>query len=547
MHAGWSRRWPWWVWSPSPPTTPERPRPRRPVRRLPRSWPPPSPPRLRGPFRAARACGRHVASSPRRAGIRSFALIDSRGRAVRLRAATGLRVGERDQGDAAGGLPARTSGGARPTAEEKALLGPMITRLRQRPGRRRLRAGWATPGLLRVARRAHMRHFATAGYWASASITALDQARFFLRVDRLVPKRNRAYARRLLASIVSYERWGFSRYAERAGYRAFFKGGWRGTASGRLVHEAALFQRGRTRFAMAVLTDGNPTHDYGTATLRGVAARIFARRARRGAHAARPRGRPCDARASRTCSTAPRASAWSLAYGSDRTTSPAGRCPATAARGPTCCGSAAQDLARVQRGLRRAGHGLLVLDAYRPGPRLAGARALGAPERAPGARGHLHRAAEPPQPRQRRGPDARTAARRAQAADGHGLRPPRAARAHARRAGPGAAQPARCSRRRWSGTASAATGASGGTSSTACKAPSISTSRWGVRGPHPRYSGHERTAPSGARPDRPQGGRHPRQRAQDRRVHGPRPRARGRRWWCSPSWRSPATRPRTCS
>jgi hypothetical protein len=41
------------------------------------------------------------------------------------------------------------------------------------------------------------------------------------------------------------------------------------------VHEAALFKRGGRRFSLVVLTDGNPSHDYGTETLRGVAQRIF--------------------------------------------------------------------------------------------------------------------------------------------------------------------------------------------------------------------------------------------------------------------------------
>jgi hypothetical protein len=81
--------------------------------------------------------------------------------------------------------------------------------------------------------------------------------------------------RSLLSSIVSRQRWGFSHFAARAGFRSFFKGGWRATARGRLVHEVALFERGRTRFSLAVLTDGNRSHAYGAATLRGVAARIF--------------------------------------------------------------------------------------------------------------------------------------------------------------------------------------------------------------------------------------------------------------------------------
>ena len=58
-------------------------------------------------------------------------------------------------------------------------------------------------------------------------------------------RRSRGYARGLLSSIVGYQRWGFSRYSLAAGFKTFFKGGWRGTGAGQLVHEAALFERGR--------------------------------------------------------------------------------------------------------------------------------------------------------------------------------------------------------------------------------------------------------------------------------------------------------------
>jgi hypothetical protein len=131
-----------------------------------------------------------------------------------------------------------------------------------------------------VAKAAGMRSFSVSGYWANAHFSAEDQARFFNRIDRLIPKRSRAYARTLLSSIVPEQRWGFSPFAAAAGFKTFFKGGWRGTATGQLVHEAALFERGSTRVSMAVLTDGNPSHEYGTETLRGVAERLFGRPAK---------------------------------------------------------------------------------------------------------------------------------------------------------------------------------------------------------------------------------------------------------------------------
>ena len=114
------------------------------------------------------------------------------------------------------------------------------------------------------------------GNWTRAQLSAADGARFMMRFSRLTPRRSRPLARKLLASVVPSQRWGAARAAGEAGWTTYFKGGWRRTARGRLVHEIALFTRGRQRFAVAVMTDGNPSHGYGTATLRGVAAHLFA-------------------------------------------------------------------------------------------------------------------------------------------------------------------------------------------------------------------------------------------------------------------------------
>ncbi len=168
----------------------------------------------------------------------------------------------------------RKIGKRAPNVAERGALGPMITV----SDNRRASAVYHRVGdaaLRRLARRAGMKRFSVFGDWGSAHFSAEDQARLMLRFDRLVPKRNRSYARRLLSSIVHRQRWGFSRSSLKAGWKTFFKGGWRRTGRGQLVHEVALFQRGRRRFALAVLTDGNPSMAYGTRTLRGVAKRLF--------------------------------------------------------------------------------------------------------------------------------------------------------------------------------------------------------------------------------------------------------------------------------
>lgn len=169
----------------------------------------------------------------------------------------------------------RQLGNHLPSASDRAVLEPMIEVSDNEAAD--VAYGWVGDGgLLAVGKRAGMRDLVVpGGHWGNVQFSAADQARFFFQIDRLVPPRSRPYARKLLSSIVSYQRWGFSRYSLRRGWHTFFKGGWRTTRLGSLVHEAALFERRRRRFSLAVLTDGNPSHDYGTETLRGVAQRLF--------------------------------------------------------------------------------------------------------------------------------------------------------------------------------------------------------------------------------------------------------------------------------
>jgi zinc D-Ala-D-Ala dipeptidase len=255
-----------------------------------------------------------------------------------------------------------------PDAGERASLGPMIT-VSSNDAADTIYYGVGDATLYRLARLAGMKSFSVAGYWGNARFSAEDQARFFNRIDRLVPRASRPYARGLLSSIASYQRWGFSRYSRPAGFKTFFKGGWRGTGAGQLVHEAALFERGDTRISMAVLTDGNPSHEYGTETLRGVAQRLFRRRRARAQGeqlAPNEGGTPATRRAGLV--DVHRFGAGirvNLSYRTKRNE--------TGAPLPGYCENwalmherAAFSLGQVQRYLGRRGRGLLVLDAYRP-------------------------------------------------------------------------------------------------------------------------------------------------------------------------------------
>jgi hypothetical protein len=156
----------------------------------------------------------------------------------------------------------------------RALLEPMIhisdnnaaTAVWSRVGDPRLRA---------LARRAGMRDFSISGIWANAQISAADQARYFFEMESLIAAQFRHFARHLLSHIAAYESWGIPAVARPRGWTVFFKGGWRGTGRGQLVHQVARLQRPRTRVAIAVMTDGDPTMGYGIGTIEGVTGRLL--------------------------------------------------------------------------------------------------------------------------------------------------------------------------------------------------------------------------------------------------------------------------------
>src|SRR3954447_3228887 len=159
------------------------------------------------------------------------------------------------------------------SAAQRALLGPMIRRsdndaatwILARGGRARRQ---------RAARRWGMARFAVvADPWGASRITARDQARFWLHLDRRLPPRHRAYGLTLLRTIVASQRWGIGRVAPR-GWTLHFKGGW-GSGRGLVDHQVALLTRGDQRVSLAILTTGQDSHDYGKATLRGMAARLL--------------------------------------------------------------------------------------------------------------------------------------------------------------------------------------------------------------------------------------------------------------------------------
>jgi hypothetical protein len=158
------------------------------------------------------------------------------------------------------------------TEGERDLLGPMIRRSDDAAATR-VRDMLGPGPFLRLARDAHMRHFRYHQVWGLSRTSARDQAEFMYRLERYIPARHELYARRLLNDIVPSQRWGIADERPRH-WKLFFKGGW-GSGSGAVDHQAAFLERRRCRIALAVITEGNPSHAAGKRTLRGVADRLF--------------------------------------------------------------------------------------------------------------------------------------------------------------------------------------------------------------------------------------------------------------------------------
>ena len=94
-------------------------------------------------------------------------------------------------------------------------------------------------------------------------------------MDSLIPTEFVGYARFLLSTIAGYESWGIPAVARPRGYQVFFKGGWRGTGLGQLVHQVGRLERHHLTFSIAVMTDGDPSMGYGISTIQGVTASLL--------------------------------------------------------------------------------------------------------------------------------------------------------------------------------------------------------------------------------------------------------------------------------
>lgn len=160
-------------------------------------------------------------------------------------------------------------------AADRALLGPMIRRSDNATASA-IRDIVGNQALERLARAAHMRDFHPHVVWGLTRISARDQALLMYRLQRYIPRRHRHYAFYLLSHVVSHQRWGIPPARPR-GWRVYFKGGFVPAAGGWRIHQVAQLRRGSRRLAIAVLSQGNPSLEYGAKTVQGVTARLLRR------------------------------------------------------------------------------------------------------------------------------------------------------------------------------------------------------------------------------------------------------------------------------
>lgn len=158
------------------------------------------------------------------------------------------------------------------SALDKSLLYPMIHESNNDAASAVLdRVGGAA--VARVAREAGMRDYAPGvGWWAYSQTSAADQARFFIAIKKLIPRRFWPYARGLMMGIEPEQSWGIPEVA-RPRWQVFFKTG--ALPSEGLFNETARLERPGVTFTVSIFTTADPSMAYGEETMRGVGAALL--------------------------------------------------------------------------------------------------------------------------------------------------------------------------------------------------------------------------------------------------------------------------------
>ncbi|HLM30556.1 MAG TPA: serine hydrolase [Solirubrobacterales bacterium] len=155
--------------------------------------------------------------------------------------------------------------------ETESLLRSMIT-YSDNDAADAIYARFGDAGMFRIARQAGMDRFTEAGHWGNAQIDAADLARLHWSMQALVDGPHRVFGLGLLGSVIAEQSWGIPE-AARPKWSVRFKGGWLPDRA--LVHQGAELRADGRRLSIGVLTDEQPSFEYGTETVRGVAARLL--------------------------------------------------------------------------------------------------------------------------------------------------------------------------------------------------------------------------------------------------------------------------------
>jgi hypothetical protein len=227
-------------------------------------------------FPGARAVARAASYLAARVGRTAFAVVDSEGRVSGVRIHSTFNTASVVKAMLLVGYLRRLDalGQRRVDSVSASFLYPMI-HVSDNNAATRCWSIVGDGGLYAVAGAAGMTDFSVSGSWGTALLSPADQARFFFEMDSLIPREFVGYARFLLSTIAASQSWAIPVVARPLGYEVFFKDGSEPTALGQLVHQVARLEGHSRTFAMAVMTDGDPTMQYGIDTIQGVAGALL--------------------------------------------------------------------------------------------------------------------------------------------------------------------------------------------------------------------------------------------------------------------------------
>ena len=164
------------------------------------------------------------------------------------------------------------------TRTERALAWAMITESDNDAAS----ALWADTGrtsLRRFLARAGMTHtvLGPGGTWGLTRITADDETRLLwllLKANRVLNTSSRHYALSLMAKVTPSQRWGVPAGAPQS-LVVHVKNGWLPLAPyGWRINSIGAFTGDGQRYSIVVLTQGNPTMDYGVDTVEAIARAV---------------------------------------------------------------------------------------------------------------------------------------------------------------------------------------------------------------------------------------------------------------------------------